>query len=110
MNRVEKSIQAATIIFVKTEHPTIIITATANELSYKETRQIGSLGIPDLLLFSPWGMVLFLELKATDGKLSPSQIDWNIYFDSGWSAPNYSRDVAYGFPHAREIINKWVDR
>lgn len=59
MNRVENSIQGAVILWVKDTYPEVIITATANEKNYKETKQIGSKGIPDLLLFHPDGYVFF---------------------------------------------------
>ena len=104
MNRIEAAISSALIHWVKETYPEIIITATANEKSYKETRQIGSLGIPDLILFDLRdGRVLFLELKKKKGKLLPSQITWNAKFDT-CHPPNFSRAVAYGFLEAKRII------
>lgn len=107
MNRIESAIQAALILWVKETYPTVIITATANERSYKETKQIGCLGITDLLLFHSDGGALFLELKQKKGKLQPSQMDFNRMFDA-WHPDNFSRDVAYGYIHAQEIIIKWL--
>ena len=105
MNRVESAIQSATITWVKDTYPHLIITATANEKNYKETRQIGSIGIVDLILFDMRdGRALFLELKKKKkGKLLPSQIAWNIRFDAS-HPPNFSRAVAYGFSEAKQII------
>lgn len=108
MNRVESVIQSALIHWVKETYPEIIITATANEKNYKETRQIGCLGITDLLLFTRCGRVLWLELKKKTGKLQPSQIDFNAMFDTHFTAPNYTRAVAYGYEEARIIIIEWM--
>ena len=108
MKRIESVIQAAVIRWVKDNHPIVIITTTANERSYKETRQIGSIGIPDLILFDRKGRALFLELKKLKGKLSPVQIEWNTMFDGNFTAKNYTRDVAYGYNSAIEIINRWA--
>ena len=108
MKRIESAIQAAVIRWVKETYPEVIITATANERSYKETSQIGSLGITDLILFHPVQGVLFLELKTTKGKLQPSQIEWNITFDSiNFNYP-CKRDVAYGYNEAINIISAWM--
>ena len=105
MKRIESSIQKHLIAWVKEKYPEIIITATANERSYKETAQIGCLGITDLLLFSPCGAILFLELKTKIGKLNEK---WNANFDEHFTAPNYKRAVAHGFIQAQEIIVDWV--
>ena len=107
MKKIEASIQKHLIAWVKAKYPAIIITTTANERSYKETAQIGSLGICDLLLFSPCGKVLFLELKTLTGKLNKNQIAWNKFFDKNFTASNYKRAVAYGFIQAQEIIADW---
>lgn len=109
MNRIENAIQSALILWVKETYPHLIITATANEKNYKETKQIGSPGITDLLLFDMiYGCVLFLELKKKKGKLLPSQIEWNKKFDA--SLPiNFSRAVAYGFLEGKRIITEWID-
>lgn len=104
VNRIESAIQKAVINYVHTEYPKVLITTTANERSYKETAQIGSIGIPDLILFALDGSVLFLELKKRTGKLSPSQKDW---FAANNNLP-HTKEVAYGFAQAREIINNWV--
>ena len=86
-----------------------MITATANEKNYKETRQIGSLGITDLLLFHPKGDVLFLELKKIKGTLLQSQKDWNANFDARFApTKNYTRAVAYGYNEALKIISDWI--
>lgn len=103
---VEKAIQAAVIDYVHTNYPAIIITTTANERSYKEARQIGSLGIPDLILFHPNGAVLFLELKTTTGKLSPPQKKWNAAFDAAGFP--HTRAVAYGYNEAQKEIDLWM--
>lgn len=109
MNRVESVIQAAVIHKVKTDWPHLMITATANERSYKETRQIGSKGITDLILFHPNGHVLWCELKKLKGTLLPSQIEWNTDFDLRFApTPNYTRAVAYGYNQAIEIIARWL--
>jgi hypothetical protein len=102
----EKAIQSAVINYVHTSYPHLIITATANERSYKEKKQIGSLGITDLILFHPSGAVLFLELKTTKGKLSPSQKEWNAAYDAAGFP--HTRAVAYGFSEAQKIISDWV--
>lgn len=106
MVAVERAIQAAVIDYVHTNYPAVIITATANERSYKETRQIGSIGITDLILFHPSGAVLFLELKTTKGKLLPSQKEWNAAYDAAGFP--HTRAVAYGFSEAQKIISDWV--
>lgn len=110
MNKIEAAIQKSLIAWVKIEYPHIIITTTANEKSYKETAQIGSLGITDLLLFMPppKEKVLFLELKKMKGKLLESQINWNKEFDNKFlPSVIYSRAVAYGFIEAKHIITTW---
>lgn len=104
--RVEAAIQKALIAWVKETYPEVIITATANERSYKEVEQIGCLGIPDLILFYPTGKVLFLELKTKTGRFSESQIEFNEMFDSRFQC--FQRDVAYGFSHAKELIINWL--
>jgi len=104
MAQIEKAIQAALIAWVKATHPTIIITTTANERSFKETSQIGSLGIPDLILFSLRG-VLLLELKTTKGKLNKNQIKWNAGFDKMIFYYPCDRAVAHGFIEAKKIID-----
>ncbi len=107
MRRIESAIQSAVIHWVKTTYPAIMIAATANEKNYKETRQIGCVGIPDLLLFDESGRVLFLELKKKRGKLLPSQIDWNEAFDKNHPA-NFSREVAFGYQEAITAIQDWI--
>ncbi len=106
--KVESAIQSAFIHWVKEAYSQIIITSTANEKNYKETRQIGCLGITDLLLFERQGYVLFLELKKKKGKLLPSQIAWNEKFDAN-HPPNFSRAVAYGFEEAKRITIEWIN-
>lgn len=107
--RIEAAIQAALIKWVLEAYPHLLISATANEKSYKETRQIGSIGITDLLLFKRTRIVhiLWLELKKKKGKLQPSQVFWNQIFDKNYAASNSKRAVAYGFLEAQEIIKKW---
>ena len=113
MKKVEAAIQKATIHWVKETYPLVMITATQNENSYKETAQIGSLGITDLILFyrdiDHKFHVFFLELKKTDGKLLPSQKTWNSNFDTNFSCGNASRAVAYGFIDAKIKIKCWYD-
>lgn len=108
MKNVEKAIQAAAIHWIRKEIPNIIITTTANERSYKETNQIGSIGIPDLILFKKGICVLFLELKRKNGTLSDSQKTWNADFDLHYASDNCKRAVAYGFDEAKEIIRAWA--
>lgn len=113
MDRVEAAIQGALILWVhQTYGPEIIITATSNEKNYKETRQIGSIGITDLLVFRahPFCVyILWLELKKKTGKLRETQIEWNENFDANFSRFNSARAVAYGYNEGRNIIEKWVD-
>lgn len=106
VNRIEAAIQKAVIKYVKDNMPNCIITTTANERSYKETSQIGSLGIPDLILFEN-NRVLFLELKKRTGKLSTSQIKWNKDFDNKFASNIFTRAVAYGYNEAIEIIDSF---
>lgn len=109
MIRVESAIQSALIKWIKDNHPHLMVTATQNEKSYQETRQIGSIGITDLLLFKRMDIlyVLFLELKKIKGTLKQSQKTWNIEFDTNYSAKNAMRAVAYGFLEAKDIITQW---
>jgi hypothetical protein len=110
MNRIESVIQASYILWAKETYSFLIITATANEKNYKETRQIGCLGITDILLFHPKGFVLFLELKKKKGKLLDSQIEFNTDFDKRFSpCPVYSRAVAYGFLEAKRLTIEWME-
>jgi len=111
MKKIEKAIQAALLSWLKENYPTILVTATLNEASYKEVRQIGSTGISDLILFAVKNdimYILFLELKKKKGKLKPSQILWNVDFDARFKCSNNMRDVAYGFAEAKYIIEKWI--
>ena len=103
---IEKAIQRAVVDFVRKSYPQIIIHATSNEHSYDKHNDY-CVGIPDLLLFSPCGKVLFLELKTLTGKLNKNQIAWNKFFDKNFTASNYKRAVAYGFIQAQEIIADW---
>ncbi len=105
--KVESAIQKAVIRWVKDNYPDVIITATANERSYRETDQIGSLGIPDLILFTLDERVLFLELKRKSGSLLPSQAAWNEAFDLRRST-QFRRAVAYGFAEARAAISSFL--
>jgi hypothetical protein len=102
--RAEQTIQNDLIYWVQQTYPNVIITATGNETQRKQ--RIGSIGIPDLILFHPNGAVLFLELKTTKGKLSQAQKDWNAAFD-GAGFP-HTRAVAYGYSEAQKIISDWV--
>lgn len=108
MANIERAIQKAVIYWVKETHPMLIITGTDNENNYKDTASIGCLGITDLLLFHPKGHILFCELKTKTGKLKPSQITFNADFDARFTAPNYTRAVAYGYNQALEIIAAWI--
>lgn len=109
MANIERAIQKAVIYWVKKNHPSLIITGTDNENNYKDVGSIGSLGITDLLLFHPKGQILFCELKTKTGKLKPSQITFNEFFDT-YFAPtqNYTRAVAQGYNAALEIISNWI--
>lgn len=108
MKNIEKAIQAAIIRWVIETYPDIIITATANERSYRETEQIGSLGIPDLILIHPRNGVFLLELKRKKGKLLASQIEWNAAFDLITFDYPCSRAVAYGYTQAQGVIMDWL--
>lgn len=89
------------------EYPAVLIVATANENHYRDTAQIGSLGVPDLILFHLDGRVLFLELKRKKGKLLASQKSWNAWFDA--SGMPHKRAVAYGFAEAKAIIESFAN-
>jgi glutaredoxin-related protein len=102
MKCIENAIQAAVIEWVHIQYPCVLITTTNNEGHYKNTRQIGSLGIPDLILFHKH-YVLFLEIKTIKGKLRQTQKDWFAKF----SLP-HSAVVAYGFDQAKEKIISWM--
>lgn len=111
VRKIEAAIQAALIYWVKETYPQIMITTTANERSYREINQIGSIGITDLLLFDRRNEIvhcLCLELKKIKGKLLPSQIIWNQSFDKDWKCINFTRAVAHGFNEAKEIISGWA--
>lgn len=104
MVRAELAIQNHLILWVHDTYQNVIITATSNENQRKQV--IGSVGIPDLILFHPNGAVLFLELKTTTGKLSLEQKEWKELFDTlGFQ---HSYDVAHGFHEAQKIISDWV--
>ena len=109
---IEAAIQAALIHWVKETYPLVMITATQNENSYKDTKQIGSLGITDLILFDVRDATLhcfFLELKKLKGKLLPSQKTWNTTYDERYgSCTNTQRAVAYGFLEAKGLIANWM--
>lgn len=53
--------------------------------------------------------ILFLELKTTDGTLSPSQIDWVADYYSRFASRNTTYAVAYGFSEAKEVVSAWVE-
>lgn len=110
MKRVEAAIQKAVIRYVNTEMEGVMITATANELSYTNIDQIGSIGIPDLLLFTrddDTMRLLFLELKSKKGKLRPTQKEWATKYWLDYAADNTSYGVAYGFLDAIAQITTW---
>lgn len=112
MKRVEAAIQKEVLRWVKEQYPDVIITATANERSYKEVDQIGCLGIQDILIFKVMNGVMhiyFLELKSKKGRLLKSQIDFNILFDSKFACDNAKRDVAYGLIEAKEKVMAWIN-
>ena len=108
MANIEKTIQAAIIRWVIETYSDVIITATANERSYRETEQIGSLGIPDLILIHPRRGLFLLELKRKKGKLQPSQIEWNTNFDLITFDYPCQRAVAYGYTEAQGVIMDWL--
>lgn len=111
MNKIEEAISNALIHWVHDTYPDTIITTTANEKSYRQSKHIGSVGITDILIFdtrSDVMYVLFLELKKKNGKLLPSQITWNSVFDAKHVASNNMRAVAYGFDEAKRIIAEWL--
>jgi hypothetical protein len=106
---VELAIQRAVVQWaLQLSFPGLLITVTSNESHYRDTQQIGQLGIQDVLVFVPRGgvlSVLFLELKTKIGSLSDAQIEWNSEFDKRYSwLTNVRRDVAYGFTDAKRII------
>jgi hypothetical protein len=106
MANIEKVIQSALIRWIHDTYPFLMVTTTGNEKFYKEI--IACIGVTDLILFHRDGHVLFLELKKKSGKLLDSQKDFNAMFDTHFTAKNYSRDVAYGYSHAIDIIQKWL--
>jgi len=101
--QIEKSIQRATVDFVRNNYPEIIIHATSNEHSYDKHNDY-CLGIPDLILIHPSNGLLLLELKTSTGKLNKNQIQWNANFDAITFAYPCQREVAYGFAEAKRII------
>lgn len=106
MARIERAIQAAVIRWVQEQLPDLTVVATSNEAHYRDTGQIGSLGVPDLILFKPDGGVLFLELKRKNGRLLKSQVAWNARYDAlGFPHP---RAVAYGYKQAISEIGKFA--
>lgn len=65
-------------------------------------------GHPDTYILSSAG-IYYLELKTTKGRLIPSQIKWNEWFDVN-IAPHtvlIKRDVAYGLEEAKDKITAW---
>lgn len=111
MKNVESAIQSALLNWIKQTYPATMVTATANERSYRETAQIGCLGIPDLLLFyrsGPILFILFLELKKKKGKLLPSQKEWATDYHKRFSSMNTVYEVAYGFSDAKALISAWM--
>jgi hypothetical protein len=103
VRKIEDAIQAAVISWVHEVYPEVLITTTSNEKHYKQTRMVGSLGIPDLILFYKHH-VFFLELKTKTGKLRQTQKNWFASF----SFP-HSADVAYGFDEAKQKITAWFE-
>lgn len=113
--KIERVIQDAVIAWVKMQHPELMVTGTDNENNYKNVASIGSLGIPDLIIFHKSGKVFFLELKTMkrknekNGGLGDNQIKWNEDFDLNWSCDNFQRNVAYGLADARDAVTAWVN-
>ena len=86
--------------------------ANFNEFAHKHKDMGMDVGSTDLLLRQRRAdgitHFLYLELKKKDGKLSPAQIEWNAEFDAHYLSGNCTRDVAYGFDHAKDIITRWL--
>ena len=64
---IEAAISNAVLDWVNTNYPEVIITTTQNESNFGNRKQVGSLGITDLILFTRKDTVLcvlFLELKT----------------------------------------------
>ena len=113
VRRVELAIQRAVVQWaLRLAYPGLLVTVTSNESHYKDTQQIGQLGIQDVLVFIPRGdvlAVLFLELKTKQGSLSDAQIQWNEEFDRRYGhLANVRRGVAYGFTDAKRMISQFL--
>jgi len=64
-------------------------------------------GVPDLCMPIPSGPYhgLYIEMKRKQGgTVSPTQKEWIVYLRS----VGYFADVAFGFEHAKEIINNYL--
>jgi len=115
---IEAAISNAVLDWVNTNYPEVIITTTQNESNFGNRKQVGSLGITDLILFTRKDTVLcvlFLELKTAGlgktkrGKLGKNQIEWNSKFDTDFTASNATRGVAYGYEEAITKIREWYN-
>ena len=88
------------------------LAASQNENSRHAVDLGMDVGEPDLRFYCRPGDILhmfYLELKKKKGKLSESQIEWNVDFDANYAGVNATRAVAYGFLEAREKIISWLN-
>lgn len=102
-----------TYLKVTLSHFKIKVCAPLNENSRHMLDMGVDVGCTDLALGMRVGRVyhmLYLELKTKDGDLHESQIDWNKEFDEHYASDNCVRDVAYGYLHGVDIINRWIER
>lgn len=60
-------------------------------------------GVPDLMYFSAYGNVRFLELKSAKGRLSPAQIDMH----ASLAAMGHEVRVAHSVDEALAILQDW---
>ena len=60
-------------------------------------------GVPDFLLFPPWRLTHFLELKRKGGVISDQQSAW-----ADWChAVGYPHAIAYDFDAAVAVLTHW---
>lgn len=92
------------VVWVRNEGDKALISAVLDEMSGLVA------GFPDLIIFATigeWTHLLHLELKKIKGTLSGSQKDWHADFIP---TTNRTLATAYGYLHAREIVDAWVAR
>lgn len=113
MSQNEYHVQVAVVNWIKVQHPGLLFTISPGGLKLPiglavKQKKMGYLkGTPDLLIFAARGghHALFVELKDTDGVLSPEQKD----FMAKATERGYCARVAYGFNEALNIIQDYVD-